>query len=565
MRLRFSASPFRMGLRLKLVLFLLLITLVLGVVLAFVYEGAMREMLIRQTVAYTSQSLQQLSNRLGDVIDDTSRTALSLIHNQNWDVLLEDGGQSDLIRLFLDNAFRQYAQHSLYVQSILLIDARTLTIHAQADDSWTLSYRRRFVQELLDMRRNVPSDELNLRKVDGAVRLMPPSLRGKSLFELIVPLPSGQTPLGYLLVYLEDALIGDLWKNQALPNEMEIFLVDEAGGIVLADRYEPLSPALIELYRTESQGQAVQAGRSVHMISAPTRYPQWRLMALIPVRVLEIQIRQAVGGAVRSFVWVPLVLSLLIVGFVHGLFTRPVQDLVAQLREDADWQAVSRRLADRHDEFGQILRAFARLLEERSELATHLLEQQLLNREAQMKLLYMQMNPHFLFNALDSIRWQSMDLTGGENGCSRSLVCLSNMLRQSVDTERDKSSLEEEIAFARDYCCLQQSRFGEGLRVEWSIEIDDASVQIPRFMLQPLIENAVLHGIEPMQDGGCVRIAIARKGQTLVLQVSDSGVGVPGERRALLLDLLEGRTHGGKESRGLSNLARRLRLAYGER
>lgn len=171
-------------------------------------------------------------------------------------------------------------------------------------------------------------------------------------------------------------------------------------------------------------------------------------------------------------------------------------------------------------------------------------------------LLRMQVHPHFLYNTLNAISALVVD---DPHGARRMVVRLSDLLRISLDEDaRHEVTLREELDFLERYIDIQQIRFAERLRVEREIDPETLRILLPRLLLQPLVENAIQHGIARKEEGGCVRIRSRLEpawGSTrLVVEISDDGPG-PGP---------EPRGRGNGTGMGLRNSAARLRQMYGE-
>jgi two-component system, LytTR family, sensor kinase len=171
--------------------------------------------------------------------------------------------------------------------------------------------------------------------------------------------------------------------------------------------------------------------------------------------------------------------------------------------------------------------------------------------EARLGALRMQLNPHFLFNSLNAITVLVRD--GDTGAASRMLELLSDVLRQVLQAdESHESSLEDELDFLRRYLAIEQVRFSDRLRPRFEVEGALGRAAVPRFLLQPLVENALRHGIARRSDAGLLVVSARRDGDVLVLSVRDDGPGLAG---------------GATESAGvgLANTRARLAALYGER
>jgi signal transduction histidine kinase len=196
--------------------------------------------------------------------------------------------------------------------------------------------------------------------------------------------------------------------------------------------------------------------------------------------------------------------------------------------------------------------AYQRRAHERERRAAEL-EQRL--TAARLQALQMQLNPHFLFNTLNAVAsLMHQDVEAAD----RVLIRLSELLRRALDTrDRQEVPLEEELAFLDRYLEIEQTRFGDRLRVERDIDAGLLKQMVPNLVLQPLVENAIKHGIEPQRRAGLIRVEVRRDGDQMVVTVRDNGVGLHAAR-----PVRPGRKGHGI---GLGNTRRRLEQLYGAR
>jgi len=167
-----------------------------------------------------------------------------------------------------------------------------------------------------------------------------------------------------------------------------------------------------------------------------------------------------------------------------------------------------------------------------------------------LHVLQRQLQPHFLFNALHTV---SALMAEDVAAARRVLAELGDLLRMSLDQmDEPEIELEQECQFLRGYLDIQSARFGDRLVVEWCVDEQARSVPIPSMILQPCVENAVQHGIEPLERGGCITIGARVQGGVVQIDISDNGRGAP---------RFDGR---GTPGRGLVNVRERLRARYGE-
>lgn len=188
------------------------------------------------------------------------------------------------------------------------------------------------------------------------------------------------------------------------------------------------------------------------------------------------------------------------------------------------------------------------------------LEQQL-KRRAELKALQSQINPHFLYNTLDSIRWKAE--MANAHDISQMTTALATLFRIGLSRGREIISLEQEIRHVDSYLQIQKLRYGKQL--DYAIEIDPKllSLYTVKLILQPLVENSIYHGIKESDEPGRVTITAQRTGDVLELKVCDSGPGIPPERLSMLQADLKRGLSVSDEGYGIFNVNERIRLYFG--
>ncbi|UUZ83955.1 sensor histidine kinase [Paenibacillus sp. P26] len=211
------------------------------------------------------------------------------------------------------------------------------------------------------------------------------------------------------------------------------------------------------------------------------------------------------------------------------------------------------------DEVAQVGLKFNRMLEEITSLIEDVKEAEHEKRKMEVKTLQAQIDPHFLYNTLNTIIWKSE--TSQNRDVTEMIVSLSLLFQLGLNGGNEMTTLGKEIDHVRQYLMLQQKCY-EGL-FDYTIELEDESLQDRpplKIILQPLVENSILHGFEAMDGGGRIRITTRREGTNLVLRVEDNGAGM--DVRTVEADM---RTEQAlKKGYALRNVYGRLRLYYGE-
>lgn len=217
---------------------------------------------------------------------------------------------------------------------------------------------------------------------------------------------------------------------------------------------------------------------------------------------------------------------------------------------------------------GDELDVLAYNIREMSVRIKQLMEQEVKNREIQQKNRYAllearyhelqaQVNPHFLFNILQSIN--GIAQINGDSRVSRLICMLSKFFRGNVDRRHTSCELREELEYAGNYMELYQEIYPDRLDIQWEVDPAYMGVRIPTYILQPIVENSLIHGMEPMIGVCTVRISVFREAERLVIAVWDNGGGIKPER---LRELKAGK--GSSKRVGLRNVQDRIRILYGQ-
>jgi two-component system sensor histidine kinase YesM len=204
---------------------------------------------------------------------------------------------------------------------------------------------------------------------------------------------------------------------------------------------------------------------------------------------------------------------------------------------------------------------FVKMLHNIDELVVKIGKSELRKKDAELSALQAQINPHFLYNTLNTINY--MLLLENKPEISRMVIYLGDLLRNSIETSREVITLEEDLAFVEKYLYIQKVRFEEKLQYRISVTKEARQCLILKLLVQPLVENAINHGVE--RQGGVVSITgeISDTGK-LIVTVQDNGCGIPKEK---LKDLLvDEKTNDIKNQRtyiGVNNVNQRIKLFYG--
>lgn len=281
-------------------------------------------------------------------------------------------------------------------------------------------------------------------------------------------------------------------------------------------------------------------------------------MYLVHMESLMTQrVYMLVGGVVVLFVITVGIMLRRSFRFSRSI-TRPVTEILGNVREVGRGNFEISEVNTDSMEIEELDGGIRRMAEKIEQLLQSVKKEEEMQHLTQLQLLQAQVNPHFLYNTLDTIIWL---IEGGQNDDAVEMISnLSVFFRTSLSKGNDVITLSEEKRHTVSYLEIQQSRYRDILEFEIHIPEEFNEVMVPKLTLQPLAENALYHGIKNKRGGGKILIEGEKSGDDLILRVTDNGQGMKKER---LLEIQHAIRTGERAGFGLSAVAERLRLYYG--
>lgn len=273
-------------------------------------------------------------------------------------------------------------------------------------------------------------------------------------------------------------------------------------------------------------------------------------------------------------IWLLLLITFLLAVFTYWFslsITRPVQKLTLAAKELSRGRFDLEVEVESNDEISFLAKMFDRMrininnliseIQQKAQLENELQQNKLLLQESQLRSLQSQINPHFLFNTLDTLSKKAY-LEGSEE-TSDLLVSVAGLLRYNLKRLDRSVTLYEEVKVMRQYIDIQKARFTERLRLHMDIDESCLHVQIPGLTLQPIVENAVIHAVEPEEEGGNIWFRVIDGDERVTIEIEDDGPGMTEEKIVSILEEHAVQSEGHSTGIGFSNVVKRLRLFYG--
>lgn len=266
---------------------------------------------------------------------------------------------------------------------------------------------------------------------------------------------------------------------------------------------------------------------------------------------------------------ISIILAFLLIYSVSSLFSRRMLRLSKHINRVGLGDFDTTLQIDGKDEIGLLSRQFNSMVRSIHDLMEEVTQSNEKNRlmeqkqsEIRFKMLASQINPHFLFNALESIRMEAH--MKGQTEIARVVRLLGKMMRNNLEVGNNKIPLKQELEMVRCYLDIQQFRYEDRLRYEFDVDPEIESLHVPPLIIQPLVENAVVHGLDNNAEGALVRVEIVRSGNDALFTITDNGIGISKDRLHKVMNSLADPEEREGERIGLRNVHVRLKLTYGE-
>ena len=371
---------------------------------------------------------------------------------------------------------------------------------------------------------------------------------------------------GVFFIDLNYSAISELCDQSTVGTKGYAFILDAKGNIV----YHPQQQQLYNELQTENislimdtDEDTVLTGTGndgkLYSISRSEK-TGWTVVDCTNVKELLSKSRQAQSVYVLTAI-ILVIVALLFSRFMARSITLPIQKLRDSMKkvQEGDF-SVSDVVVDSKNEIGSLTKSFDVMTHRIHELMEQNVHEQEEKRKSELKALQSQINPHFLYNTLDSIIWMSEGKKNEE--VVLMTASLARLLRQSISNEDEVVPIANEVEYARGYLTIQKMRYKD--KLEFQIEVDSSILYIPliKLVLQPIIENAIHHGLKYKESKGLLIVKGFMKDGNAVLQVIDDGVGMDEETLAHIYDKHKVNYH--SNGVGVYNVQKRLKLYYGD-
>ena len=556
----FKFKRFRdFSIRTKLIIGFLTILLPLVLILSIVFYSYSAEIVLKQSLEQTREIVEQFSisldNYMGlmrnkmEILADSPTIQEELNTHQDKEDIKNDSfySRNKRIRRIMLQIYSSVTMNDVEIYGI------NETNHYLS--LWSKKY------EIPD--KDILFENANLSKGRS---VLVNNINDADTIQMIKMVKDLQTykPIGYIRFGLKRNYIEKMAKNINFGSDGGVVIFDENLSKISGIAHDSV---LSKLLREKpsignfSYSEGKNEYTAVHIHSDSTG---WTTVGVIPLRYINKDL-----AGIQYLTVIIIVLTIIIGVTVSVIIAQslilPLENTVNALEKFSRGDFAVRLKENRCDEIGKLNRIFNKAIKEINELMQKVTQSEILNKEMEFKTLQSQMNPHFLYNTLDTINWLAFKEKQTE--ICNLVAAISSLIRASISNKKSIITIEHELDYVKNYIYIQHIRYKD--RFDTIYDIDESLLKqaVPKLIIQPIVENAIIHGIENSKNKNLLYISVKRENECIVIIVKDTGIGMTDEKVSELLKEplnAEGDEQKAHTNLGLYAVHKRIQLMYGD-
>ncbi len=517
-----------------------------------------RHTLHKQYGESEKQSVEVIGNNIDYILNSVENLSNSIISNQE---LIDSIKQGEKQRL-ADKLYSFYISSNDIEGIYVITPSGYQQVGAELKDG-VKSFPR---YELDDSSGEIvwfPTTKKNVKILSGSMKKRYFSM-GRKIIDVY-----SLKELGYINIELDESVLAGAFSGLQEENS-KMLICDTSGNIIAssADDFTPMNKNNTSYFDTMiSDGNPNyisynEDGKKYVAIYSSFNYGKWYIVKTVPEAVLYKDLNRMLlytilGGIISLLV-------MLNVAFIYSRkITRPIEVMMHQMKKVEAGNLDVRVECNVYNELDDLSDSFNQMVNQIKKLMDDIVAVEHNKNELELEVLHAQINPHFLYNTLNTIRW--MAKIKGEDSIAEALVALVKLLRVSISFGNNMILLQDEIAYIENYLLIQKLRFNQLFEIHYDIQEEHKRLYIPKLILQPIVENSLIYCIdeaEKREEPILIQIYTQEKEDHIEIIVKDNGGGIEKE---ILDNILKQEQNINRFSKvGLNNVNQRLKLYLGE-
>jgi two-component system sensor histidine kinase YesM len=552
-----------MKIRTKITLFYLLLLIFSVIVSNFLYQKIYADITSRKVSQVSLQMLQSINKNVDSVIDMVNAQSKAVLSNNDIQELLTNPEKS------ADLNFKRKITMSLFgskeaapfIAGIYLFDNNGIQ-QAAIDESRIKGLNTDSIQEAAWYTGVINLQGAYLLSLNAGDVFRPKTESNFIALIRVINHLDTQKPIGFLVVNIPVKVFKNAFNDIGGNYDTGIIMLDENNREIVSYNDTPLHVDLSRLlpkFQGQERLSLINRFRHQDYLISYFRMERfgWKIIGIIPFSELAHELQSF--NLIASIVLI-LISLLLFSGslFISQLINTPIQQLLKSMKGVEKGRFEKVMIPTGRDEIGQLRDGYNLMITEIQKLIERMVDEQKVKRKAELDALQAQIKPHFLYNTFDAI--SALALSGKNEDVYAMIKALGSFYRTSLSKGKEIITIAEEIDLVKNYLIIQQFRYGDLFTAEYDIDPQVAELPIVKLVLQPLVENAIYHGIKPTGEKGLIQIGVKLVQNRILLTVADDGAGM---NATTIERILNGGLPKEGHGFGLRGTIERLQIFYG--
>lgn len=545
------------SLRVKLGIIAIVLIAIPLIVISFTYSRTVKDIIKNKYTETAVQSVYETAEKLNFVLEDVQEFSTVITSNSELLDMLNNKGRFKAEEF--NRVLRNFITSRDDIEVIDLVFGDSYyTVGAKKVNG--LDPMSQVLESSLGQPLWLPTKNEEIEILSGKFK--------KSYFTLARKIVDFNTleDYGYLLVDLEEVILEQAYSGLLDNENVEVFICDNEGNIISHTDKKKIGSSI----KDEPYANEVLADRFGHnyvqyktnigkvAIYSTIENNGWKIIKTISTDYLYREINRIqkyfiFGGIIYSLVIIIYIL------FFSFRYTEPMMRMMSVIKRVEQGDLKARTEVRSNDEVGQLGYSLNNMIGEMQILIDKLVREEQEKKEVELEALHAQINPHFLYNTLNTIKW--MAKIQGNTGISKAITALVKLLRISTNLGREMISLREEIDYVMNYIVIQKLRFSKSFNIVYNIDDSCMDLSVPKLILQPIVENSFIYGMEDERLELNINLKAYIKDNNLIIEVHDDGPGIKDEVLESILTTATDKTRFSKV--GLNNVNQRIKIYCG--
>lgn len=533
------------------------IFVIVPLILFFILFQGIKKIIVEQYSESAKQSVQATADNIDYTLRDVENMSNSILMNHELLRLLKQGKTQQFISIL-----NSYFNSSFNIEGIYTITSFDYNYVGANLKSGIESVRTEELDKTSGEIVWFSTKKQDVQILSGNVKKNYFSM-GRKIIDV-----SSLKELGYMSIMLDDSVIQENYNN-IMEDNSEVLVCDLNGNIVSStnDNYIAISKwnkYMNTIYKDTSSGYIdfKKNGKDYMAIYASLNHNNWRIVKTIPKSILYKEI-----NTIQFFTLTGIILLLFIMLLLSFLYsksiTQPITRMILQMKEIEGGNLKVKVDTNVNNELDDLGTSFNHMVTKIQHLMDEVVAVERNKNELELEVLHAQINPHFLYNTLNTIRW--MAKIKNENSISDAIVALVKLLRVSISLDKNKITLKEEIDYIENYILIQKLRFNQSFEINYNIMEEHKNLYLPKLILQPIVENSLIYGNEDEENNTYLKIDIFTQNADgdVEIIVKDNG---PGIDQKTIESIFKYEKNINKFSKvGLNNVNQRIKMYFGDK